>query len=110
MTNDLYDDGLTFPTTCPYALTDVRAHLTVDGGMAFDATLTLDGTPFATVAQDGRGGCDLLRPTKPGNRDLIDAYRTYARDLLEPQGVVYEPEDLMTAELLDRWARQPRTY
>lgn len=105
------DDELPeLPTTCPYALTTVRAHLTHDGGVAFDATLLLDGKPFALVSQDGRGGCDLLRPLAPGDRARIDAYRAYAHELLEPEGVVYEPEDLLTAMLLERWECQAAAY
>lgn len=105
MTDDAYDD-LTIPADCPYALTQVRAHLTYDGGVAFDAVLTLDGAPFAAVSQEGRGGCDLLRPLHPGDRQRIDAYRDWAAELLEPQGVVWEPEDLLTALLLEQWERQ----
>ncbi len=80
--------------------------MTNAGGLALDATLTVDGTPFATVSNTGEGGCDVVRPLAPGDRELIDAYRTYARDLLEPQGVVWEPEDLLIALLLENWERQ----
>ncbi|WP_029291289.1 hypothetical protein [Cellulomonas sp. HZM] len=103
MNDDQYDD-LSVPTTCPYTLTRVRAHVTHDGGLAFDATLTLDGVPFATVVQDGRGGADLLRPVRTGDRQRIDEYRAYARTVLEPQGVIYESEDALTSELLEHWA------
>ena len=98
-------DDLLLPPNCPYALTSVKAFLTNDvHGLVFEAVLLHDGSPFATVSNDGRGGCDLLRPLTPSDRQRVDAYRSYADEQLGPQGVVWEAEDTLTSLLLERWA------
>ena len=108
MTDDL---SLTLPAAGPYALTSVKGYLTHDGSaLVSEAVLLRAGVPFAVVAQEGRGGCDLIRPMHPGGWADIDDYIRYARDVLTPQGVTFEPEDHLTSLLLERWAdEQDRT-
>jgi len=69
-----------------------------------DAVLTHDGIPVVRIVQHGDGGCDVLTPIEPGAWDAVEAYRTYAAMWGLEHGIVFEPADALTAELLLRWA------
>ncbi len=102
MTHD-DDTPLPLPDDCPYALTAVRCGVATRG-VWVDAVLTHSGVPVVRVIQHGDGGCDLLTPVEPGAWDAVDAYREYAALWGLGHGIVFEPADALTCELLTRWA------
>lgn len=74
-------------------------------GVWMDAVLMYDGTPVARVVQHGDGGPDELRPLGPRGWAALVAYMAYATAWGAPLGIVHEPADALTVELLDVWAQ-----
>ena len=91
------------PPGCPYALVQV-AMGSAPGGVWVDAVLTHHGAPVARVVQRGDGGPDLLRPLAPATWADVTAYERYAATWGAQHGVMFEPADALTAELLAAWA------
>ncbi len=91
------------PPGCPYALTQVALG-SAPGGVWVDAILTCEGVPVARVVQHGDGGPDHVRPLAPATWADVSAYEQYARSWGAPYGIVHEPGDALTAELLAAWA------
>jgi hypothetical protein len=77
--------GLRVPHTGLH-LTDVR-NQPVSAGLAFTATLTLDGQPLATVTDDGTGAITLDPADLTATHDAIRAYLASCRLHANPMGV-----------------------
>lgn len=80
--------GLKVPHT-GYAVTSYREHKSWDG-VAFTATLRLNGKIVGTIDNEGRGGPDTFHPTAStaegyrDNRDAVEAFAAHCTRNGEP--------------------------
>lgn len=92
--------GLKVPHT-GYAVTSYREHKSWDG-VAFTATLRLNGKIVGTIDNEGRGGPDTFHPTAStaeGYRDNRDAVQAFAAHCIrngEPTDLEWVLGDLVT--------------
>lgn len=73
-----------------YALKAIKEMRTSDG-VAFTATLTLDGKPLGTVENTGRGGCNLYRLSTHAEHQAFLAFtKTLDPDTFEADDALIE--------------------
>jgi hypothetical protein len=86
--------GLTVPDTS-YTVTSYKEHQTHDG-VAFAATLRLNGKIIGQIENDGRGGPDIFYPnTAGGMREQRDALEAFAARCTDARGVICDVELLL---------------
>jgi hypothetical protein len=86
--------GLTVPDA-RYTVTSYRRHETHDG-VAFTATLRLNGKIIGHIENDGGGGSDIFYPnTAGGMREQRDALEAFAARCTDARGVTPDVELLL---------------
>jgi hypothetical protein len=86
--------GLTVPDTS-YTVTSYKDHQTHDG-VAFTATLRLNGKIIGQIENDGRGGPDIFYPTTAGGmREQRDALEAFAARCADARGITPDVELLL---------------
>jgi hypothetical protein len=64
-------------------------------GVAWTATLKLDGKPFAAVEDAGRGGCLSYMPKQGTMRDFLPVLKQLQEAATEATGLKYEALDMV---------------